>query len=586
MADSFTFLFTLLLFSLTKPMISQQHYDHTPCNTTIPLLNISTYSCNSADTKTCNTFIIYRPQSNQTLSAIATLFNVNESQLNSTTHFQDREVIVPIICNCPDLSSRSIINYTNFNSYSFPDIACGVYQGLVKPFVLAQQNGNLHGTPLVRVPVKCACVNTSNERNDTRYLVTYPVMENDTLDMIASKFGVTVGSIEEANEMDPPQTIFGGTTLLVPTTGVPVLNLDHAVNDPSSHGIVPVSTGILNRSTRTRFSILFLIVFSTIFLFVVLLFLVFIKWKLSHREPPPVSITRSEFNRCSPDLLSGMLKLKHSLTSFSIDELKLATNDFSESSFIGKSVYKGRITKDYFVAIKDMNSIKSANHVVNILTTINHFNVVKIEGYCFDMDKSYLVFEYTENGSLRDCLRESKTRKHLTWGKRVKIAFDLAEGLHYIHYCTKPMYVHRNISTENVLITTDCRAKISGFDFATPVLYTTEVEGGGGIWPKSVLVGETTVDVYAYGVVLVELLSGKGAAMGRKWLDGVEFVVDGGGSPESLEKFKMFMDGDLEGEYGLGDAMCLALLAKCCIQDDPQYRPTMNDVLKNLSRIL
>ncbi|KAI3737362.1 hypothetical protein L2E82_27361 [Cichorium intybus] len=583
MADSFTLLLALLLFSLTDPTVSQQYYDHRPCTTTAPLLNGSTYTCHT-NTKTCNTFVIYRPQFNQTLSTIAALFNVNESQLNSTTHLQDREVVVPITCHCPDWSSRAIINYTNVNSYFFPDIACRVYQGLVKPFVLAQQNGNLHGTTLVKVPIKCACVNSSSEANTTRYLVTYPVMENDTINMIAWKFGVTAGSIQKENGMDPQQTIFGGTTLLVPTTDVPVLNIDHAVNDPSSQDIIPV-TGILNHSRR-RFSLPLLIIFPTIFLYgLVLLVLVLLKRKL-RPEPPLVPITGSEFDRCSPYLLDGMSKLKHSLTCFSLDELKVATQDFSEFSLIGKSVYKGRLTNGFFVAIKDMNSIESANHVVNILTTINHFNVVKIEGYCFYMDKSYLLFEFTENGSLRDCMHDPKTRKRLTWGRRVKIAFDLAEGLHYIHYCTKPKYVHRNISTENILITTDWRAKISGFNLATPIVCTEEVEEGGGKCPESVVEGKTTVDVYAYGIVLMELLSGKEAATGGKWLDSVEFLADCGGSSDCLEKFKVFMDGDLEGEYGLGDAMCLALLAKCCLQDDPQYRPTMNDVLKTLSRIL
>nr|GEW57385.1 LysM domain receptor-like kinase 4 [Tanacetum cinerariifolium] len=510
---------------------------------------------------------------------------------------EDREVVVPIVCNCPDWSSRAVVNYTNNNSYSFSDIACQVYQGMVKPFVLVQYNGNIdHETSFLKVPVKCACVNSSHETNGTKYLVTYPVMENDTVVKIAQKFGVTQWSIQDVNGLDWLQTIFGGTTLLVPTMGPPVLNLDHAVSGTSPQDTIPVN-GIVNRSVGSRFSF-FLILFASISLFGVILFLLYLKLKFRHGDllrSLSMSVTGSIFKRISPNLLDDMSKLKHLLTNFCLDELKLATQDFSESSSIGQSIYKGKTTDGFSIVIEEMGSIESANHVICILTTINHFNVVRLEGCCFDENKSYLVFEYTKNGSLRDCLCDSETRKQLTWEKRVKIAFDLAEGLHYIHYCTKPTYVHHNISTQNVLITDDWRAKISGFNLANPISYTVGADGDdeddlGNLSPEHLDVGRasTKVDMYAYGIVLLELLSAKKAASGRKWLDRVEFLADCeviAGSSNCLEKFKVFMDVDLEGEYGLGDALCLALLAKCCIQDEPHIRPTMNDVLKALSRI-
>ncbi|KAI3807012.1 hypothetical protein L1987_22932 [Smallanthus sonchifolius] len=409
------------------------------------------------------------------------------------------------------------------------------------------------------------------------YLVSYPLMEYDTIDIIGRKFGVTPESIQEANELDPQQTIYEGTTL-VPTTGAPVLHLDHVVNGPSPQDTIPVNE-ILNRRMGNRFSV-FLIVFATILLLGVVSLQVFLKWKCRKGEPPLVLITGLEFKRFSPDFLNGMSKLKLSLTTFSFDELKLATQDFSESSLIGKSVYKGQITSAFSVAVEDMISLESAYHVINILTTINHFNVVRLEG-CFHMNLSYLVFEFAKKGSLRDCLHDFNMQKQLTWDKRVKIAFDLAEGLHYTHYCTKPAYAHNNISSRNVLITEDWRAKISGFNLARPILSNIVAEGEGGQ-------ASTYADVYSYGDFLTELLSGKEAAIGRKWLDRVEILADEdvvGGSSECLEKFRMFMDVDLEGEYSLGDALCLALLAKCCIQDDPEIRPTMSDVLKVLSRI-
>ncbi|KVH98186.1 Peptidoglycan-binding lysin domain-containing protein [Cynara cardunculus var. scolymus] len=472
MADSFPFFLTLLLFSFIKPMLSVQPYDPTPCITSTDLRHGSTYICTSTTTKTCNTFLVYRPQFNQSLSAIATLFNLNQSQLH-----QAQEVIVPIICDCPDSSSRAIASYSNLDLYTVRDIACGVYQGMVNPQVVAQQNANNHEpNKVVKVPVKCACTDSSHETTGTKYLVTYPVMDNDTIDMIAWKFGVTQASIQEANGLGPKQTIFGGTTLLVPTTGVPVLNLEKVVNNPSPQDTIPVN-GISKRSTGSSLLLPVLIVLGIISLFGVVSFLVFLKWKYGHRERPLESITGSEFRRFSPDFIDGISKLKHILTSFDLDELRLATQDFSESSFIGKSVYK------------------------------------------------------------------------------VKIAFDVAEALHYIHSCTKPTYVHRNISTRNVLITMDWRAKITGFNLAVPIIYTASgrdwTEKKGYLSPEYLDHGRvsTKVDVYAYGVVLLELLSAKEAATGRKWSEDVGFLADGevaGDSPGCLEKFKVFMDADLE----------------------------------------
>lgn len=129
-------------------------------------------------------------------------------------------------------------------------------------------------------------------------------------------------------------------------------------------------------------------------------------------------------------------------------------------------------------------------------------------------------------------------------------------------------------------------------------------EKGESSWNESVIVGKKgylapeylnfgqasiKIDVYAFVVVLLELLSGKEAITEGKFLkDCIKFLAGGGFEDSSsfLEKFKGFMDPNLEGDYPLGDAVCLALLAKGCVEEEPLHRPTMNDVLKALSRIL
>ncbi|PSS07729.1 Chitin elicitor receptor kinase [Actinidia chinensis var. chinensis] len=277
-----------------------------------------------------------------------------------------------------------------------------------------------------------------------------------------------------------------------------------------------------------------------------------------------------------------MSKLKHSLISFSLEELRIATEDFSPDSAIGRAMYRGRIGGSY-LAIEQITE-EAGHRVVSILTKINHLNVVKLEGCCYGT-KPYLVYEFVEKGSLRDNLNNSKMAKQLTWAIRMQIVFDLAVGLHYIHYCTKPAYVHRNINSKNVLITADRRAKISGFRLAKPLICSEEKEEPN--WNESVIVGDKgylapeyltygqasiKVDVYAFGVVLLELLSAKEAIENGNLLkDATSFLADEAlvDSSGCLDKLKQFMDPTLLGEYPLGDAICLALLAKGCVEENP-----------------
>ncbi|KAJ8615492.1 hypothetical protein MRB53_034864 [Persea americana] len=303
----------------------------------------------------------------------------------------------------------------------------------------------------------------------------------------------------------------------------------------------------------------------------------------------------------SPDLLDDVSKLKQPLFNYSFDELKTATGDFSEATKISKSLYRGMVHGSGMV-IKQVNSAE-AHRVIEILTTINHINIVKLQGCCH-MNQPYLVFELAANGSLRNCLSDPLLARQLTWVRRMEIAFNITVGLHYIHCCTKPCYVHRNINSRVILITADWRAKISGFWMAKPLPQNNNEKDDSETnkWKDTIMVGRrgylapeylyhslasAKVDVFALGIVLLELISGR-EAVGRGCMlkDSVGFLGGLEGSSCCLEKLRGFMDPCLEGNYQLGDALCLALLAKSCLDEDPLRRPTMNGVLKALSRMV
>ncbi|KAK6924773.1 Serine-threonine/tyrosine-protein kinase, catalytic domain [Dillenia turbinata] len=218
-------------------------------------------------------------------------------------------------------------------------------------------------------------------------------------------------------------------------------------------------------------------------------------------------------------------------------------------------------------------------------------------------DHEDFPIQFVPNGSLRDCFSNASAGKQLTWTKRTQIAFDLAVGLHYLHYCIKPAYVHRNLNSRNVLISMDWRAKISGFEFARTLACSpeneemsscsvSEIVGKSGYLTLEYLCNQRAspkTDICALGWTLLELLSAREAVMDGSLLkDSIGFLSSRGPNASSgfLEKFNEFMDPAFEGNHPVADARCIAALATACIGDDAQQRLTMNDVIKTLSRIV
>ncbi|XP_052181241.1 lysM domain receptor-like kinase 4 [Diospyros lotus] len=606
------------LILLARPTFSLQSYDNTNCNK-LEQVPASGYRCN-AKKSSCDTFIVYRAQEGyQALSPIASLFNTTLAQLHpfnniSTPNFNHlklgQDIIIPVRCSCLDNYYNAVLLYNASHSGAFDTVACGIYEGLVKAVVLREKNPGFDpkdpSSSMLQVPIKCACPHASDRENRIKYLVTYPVIKDDNTGSIAKKFGVRETMILYANRLESLTAIFPQTTLLIPTENAPVLINSIPEDPPPSPQ--PVTLDVLpseNSSSKNRSTLFLVGILSGASGLVVLAcgVLVF-SWRMNHpRNFEPLSDRNSRLSNFSPDLLDGMSKLKNSLVSFSLEELRAATGDFSQGSVIGVGVYRGRIGGAY-VAIEQMSSKEAANHVIGILTKINHVNVVKLEGCCYGA-APYLVYEFVENGSLRDCLSNPKKARQLKWGRRMQIAFDLAVGLHYLHYCTKPAYVHRNINSKNVLVTMDWRAKIFGFRSAKAVTSSWEKEEPkwnecvtsgreGYLAPEHVSYRQASskVDVYAFGVVLLELLSGKEATADGNLVKDVRGLLEDGAvkdSGECLEKLKRLMDAAaLEGEYEypLVDAMCLALLTSACLDEDPLHRPTMNDVFKALSRFI
>ncbi|CAL1378295.1 unnamed protein product [Linum trigynum] len=298
---------------------------------------------------------------------------------------------------------------------------------------------------------------------------------------------------------------------------------------------------------------------------------------------------------------------------FTYEEIHFATDGFADSSLIGHgtygSVYHGNIP-DQEVAIKRMTATKTKEFLaeMKVLCKVHHANLVELIGYAATNEELFLVYEYAEKGSLRTHLHDPhKGHTMLSWIMRLQIALDAARGLEYIHEHTKTHYVHRDIKSSNILLDGSFRAKISDFGLAKLVgkagegeATVTKVVGTYGyLAPEYLSDGRATAksDVYAFGVVLFELISGKEAVIrsdgaasknpDRRSLASTMLAALRS-SPDSMTmaSLKDHIDPNMMDLYPHDCLFNAAMLAKHCVDEDPMLRPDMKQVVISLSQIL
>ena len=161
-----------------------------------------------------------------------------------------------------------------------------------------------------------------------------------------------------------------------------------------------------------------------------------------------------------------------SLTAYKVEDLNKATNYFSEENRINfSSVYRAFINSDVAAVKRSTEDVQSG---FSILKQINHSNIIRLSGFCYNEGVTFLVYEFAENGSLSDWLHNSSDKKDgvhsLDWIKRVRIACEIAYALNYIHNCTTPPLVHRNLKSSNILLGREFKGKLANFAMARPDL--------------------------------------------------------------------------------------------------------------------
>ncbi|KAF5208150.1 Receptor-like kinase lip2 [Thalictrum thalictroides] len=284
---------------------------------------------------------------------------------------------------------------------------------------------------------------------------------------------------------------------------------------------------------------------------------------------------------------------------FQYKELLSATFNFLPEKLIGSGgsshVYKGCLPDGKELAVKILKPsediVEEFVLEIEIITTLNHKNIVSLFGFCFEDSNLLLVYDFLARGSLEENLHCNKKEKTMFgWADRYKVALGVAEALDYLHNGNAQSVIHRDVKSSNILLSDDFEPQLSDFGLAkwastsTSHITCTDVAGTFGyLAPEYFMYGKLNdkVDVYAYGVVLLELLSGR-TPINNENPKGQESLVMWAKPILNGGKVKQLLDPSLGENYDSDQMERMVLAASLCIRRSPRTRPGMNHVLKLL----
>ncbi|KAL3819193.1 hypothetical protein ACJIZ3_005098 [Penstemon smallii] len=297
----------------------------------------------------------------------------------------------------------------------------------------------------------------------------------------------------------------------------------------------------------------------------------------------------------------------HNLRGISYKELERITRNFQFDFHFGEggfgTVFKGWIHEDtltaakpgsgVLVAIKKWNpSHEDWKKELNCLSRVQHPNLIRLIGYCSHEDNLFSIFEFAMKGSLENHLFR-RGHQSLSWATRIKVAIGAARALSFLHDM-EAQVTHRGFKTADILLDDEFNAKLSGCVLAkdgvpsNSIHISTRVtDTEGYVAPEYVMTGHFTSksDVYGFGVVLLELLSGRRVLDMTKAANEqnlAEWVKLHNHDKRTLNRI---MDPKLEGQYPVDGASCVATLALQCLIPNPELRPQMSEVLVTLEHL-
>ncbi|XP_017257623.1 probable LRR receptor-like serine/threonine-protein kinase At1g53430 isoform X1 [Daucus carota subsp. sativus] len=281
---------------------------------------------------------------------------------------------------------------------------------------------------------------------------------------------------------------------------------------------------------------------------------------------------------------------------FSLRHIKAATNNFDPANKIGEGgfgpVYKGVLSDNAVIAVKQLSSkSKQGNrefiNEIGMISALQHPNLVKLFGCCIEGNQLLLVYEYLENNSLARALFGHEEQKlNLDWPTRKKIFLQIARGLAYLHEESRLKIVHRDIKATNVLLDKDLNAKISDFGLAKldeeeNTHISTRIAGTiGYMAPEYAMRGYLTdkADVYSFGIVALEIVSGKSNTNYRPKQEFV-YLLDWAYVLQEQGKLLDLVDPILGSNYSKEEALRMLNMALLCTNQSFSLRPSMSTIV-------
>ncbi|CAK9204830.1 unnamed protein product, partial [Sphagnum troendelagicum] len=286
-------------------------------------------------------------------------------------------------------------------------------------------------------------------------------------------------------------------------------------------------------------------------------------------------------------------------TLYSYNVLSRATGDFHQDNKLGEGgfgvVYKGLLLDGTTVAVKLLTTKSHQgiddflNEVVSI-TGVRHKNLVKLKGCCLHRTQRLLVYEYVDNKNLAEALWGSKMEDNifLDWPTRFHIFVGIARGLVYLHEDLQPCIIHRDIKASNILLDNNLNAKIADFGLARlfsndqSQLFTQIAGTIGYMSPEYATLGQlsTKVDVYSFGILLLEIISGRKAILQNATSN--VYLVEWAWSLHKTNMLISLVDQKLHNTIVESEIQRVINVALLCVQVETTKRPIMSEVLSML----
>ncbi|XP_011090307.1 receptor protein kinase TMK1 [Sesamum indicum] len=292
----------------------------------------------------------------------------------------------------------------------------------------------------------------------------------------------------------------------------------------------------------------------------------------------------------------------------SLQVLRKVTNNFAQENELGRGgfgvVYKGELEDGTKLAVKRMvvgamsnKALDEFQSEIAVLSQVRHRHLVSLLGYSVEGNERLLVYEYMPQGALSRHLFRWKSLglEPLSWTRRLNIALDVARGVEYLHTLAHQSFIHRDLKSSNILLDDDFRAKVSDFGLVKLApdrerSVATRLAGTFGyLAPEYAVTGKVTtkVDVFSFGVVLMELLTGL-VALDEQRPEENRYLAEWFWQIKSnKESLIASIDPALDAKEDIYETIySIAALAGHCTARDPNHRPDMGHAVNALAQLV